>query len=517
MNKNLFERLLDYYQIDENQYKELTKPVSADSFASGHRFKHIDEAIKLVKEAMNNNEKIFVYGDYDADGVMGTSILVKMFSYLSYPVNYYIPSRYIDGYGLTLNKAIECVDNGVSLLITVDNGVSAFEGISYLKEHGVKVLVLDHHEIQDSLPKADIILHPTYDEFGLTPSSGAFVAFNFSRELLGKFDKYLSILASISLISDMMPLLDYNRELLRIVFKDYIEGEFLQIDLLKENEPFNETTIGMKIAPKINSIGRLLTDTSVNDLIKFFVSDDQKEVLHYIDWINETNDQRKLLSRDFKEDLIVSDDDKCITYICEAKEGIIGLIANNLMNKYHLPVIVLTKDEEKGIYKGSARAPLGFSIIEAFKACKEFTIVSGGHALAGGCSVEINQIDNFINAFKEYADKYPVVPVETKTIDFGLTELNMDNYKLVESFSPFGENWPSPTFLLKNISTRSLFFSRNREHIYTQLSPNSKIVGFNFPMAEVKQYPFVDLEGILRLSTFNNFTNIEFFVKKLRT
>lgn len=517
MNKELFARLLDYYKIDKKKYMELIAPVSSSTFASGHSFDHINEAIKLVEEVMANNGKIFIYGDYDADGIMGTSILVRMFSYKNYPVDYYIPSRYIDGYGLTLSKAIECVENNVSLVICVDNGVSAFEPIKYLKENNVQVLVLDHHEIQETLPVADIILHPTFDHFGEIASSGAFVAFNFSRVFLHRFDKYLSTLASISLISDMMPLLGYNRELLRIVFSEYKENEFLQIDLLKEDEPFNENTIGMKIAPKINSIGRVLTDTSVNELVKFFVSSDKGEILHYIDWINETNETRKNLSREVSDDdLKVSENDKAIVYVSDAKEGILGLIANNLLNKYQIPVVVLSKGSEEGTYKGSARAPQGFSIVEAFKYCSDYVLVAGGHAMAGGCTIKDSQLEDFKNKFIEYANNNPIVPVENETIELGLTELNRDNYELVQTFSPFGESWPKPLFLLKHIATRSLFFSKNREHILTQIGQRSKIVGFNFPMDEVRQTQFIDLEGNLRTSVYMNITTIEFFVKNIK-
>ena len=400
MNKDLFQRLLDFYQINETKYQELTCPVSVDGFARGHQFDHIDQAISLVREVMSHKGKIFIYGDYDADGIMGTSILVKMFAYENYSVDYYIPTRYVEGYGLTLTKAQECVDNNVELVICVDNGIAAFEPIELLRKNNVKVLVLDHHEAQEKLPEANYILHPTIDHFGETASSGAFVAFNFSRAFLGRFDKYLSTLASISLISDMMPLVDYNRYLLRLVFQEYREGEFLQIDLLKETEPFNDVTIGMKIAPKINAVGRLIGDRSINDLVKFFTTDDKETILNYIDWINSNNEQRKEMSRDIDEDnLVVDENTKSIIYITEAKEGILGLIANTLLNKYKLPTVVLTKDEEKGFYKGSARAPEGFSIVDAFKYCEQFMFAGGGHALAGGCTILIDQLNDFTKLF----------------------------------------------------------------------------------------------------------------------
>ena len=516
MNEDLFKRLLDYYHIDEEKYKEITSPVSSSSFAMNHRFDHIDEAVSLVKKVMEEKGKILIYGDYDADGIMGTSILVKMFSYVSYPVDYYIPSRYLDGYGLNLSHSIEAVNNGVNLVICVDNGVAAFEGINYLKEHGVHVLVLDHHEVQENIPNADYILHPTFDHFGEVASSGGFVAFNFSRAFLNRFDKYLSTLAAISLISDMMPLVEYNRELLRIVFEEYEEGEFLQIDLLKENEPFNETSIGMKIAPRINSIGRVLTDTSVNKLVKYFTSDDKGEILNYINWIVATNEERKNLSKESADAVSeISLEKNGIVLISDAKEGILGLIANNLLNKYHLPVVVLAKDEEKGFYKGSARAPEGFSVVDAFKHCEEYTLVAGGHAMAGGCTIQEDKIDLFKEKFLEYTSTHPLKIIEKAVVPLGLTELTLDNYKLLRTFAPFGESWPNPDFELARIATRSLFFSKTKEHIFTQVGQRSRIVGFNYPMDEVKQFQFVDLIGSLRTNTFMGVTSVEFLIKKL--
>ncbi len=516
MNQDLFHRLLEYYHIDESQYQKITAPVSAESFALGHNFDHINEAVAMVNDVMSHNGKIRIYGDYDADGIMGTSILVKMFAYKNYEASYYIPSRYIDGYGLTLNHAQEAIDDGIELMICVDNGVAAFEPIKLLKDNGVKVLVLDHHEIQDEVPVADYILHPAFDHFGETASSGAFVAFNFSRVFLNRFDKYLSTLASISLISDMMPLLEYNRELLRIVFSNYQELEFLQLDLLKENEPFNEVTIGMKIAPKINSIGRMLTDTSPNKLVDYFTTSDKEKILNYIDWINEVNNNRKELSKNSAGELgDINLEDKGIVYITDAKEGILGLIANNILNAYHLPVVVLTKDEEKGFYKGSARAPQGFSIVDAFKSCSEFMLAGGGHAMAGGCTIMGDKIEEFKKAFIDYANTHPLEKVEEVVVELGLTEINKDNYDLINSFSPFGESWPSPLFVLEKIATRALFFSKNREHIFTQIGQKSRIVGFNFTMDEVRQVPFVDLIGVLKTNTYMNVTSIEFNVKKL--
>ena len=148
MNKSLLQRLLDYYHIDYNQYLLLNKETSLATFRNGHEFDKVDEAVKLIKDVISKKGKIIIYGDYDADGIMGTSILVKMFEYLNVVVDYYVPNRYIDGYGLNMTHAQEYVDAHYDLVITVDNGITAFEPIELLHNNGVKVLILDHHQAQ---------------------------------------------------------------------------------------------------------------------------------------------------------------------------------------------------------------------------------------------------------------------------------------------------------------------------------------------------------------------------------
>ena len=191
MNKSLLERLLDYYHIDYDKYLELIQPKDFSNFALGHQFDDIDKAVNLVKEIVAKKGKIIVYGDYDADGVMGTSILVKMFQYLDVVVDYYLPNRYVDGYGINLEHAQEYIDQKYDLVITVDNGITANEPIELLHRNEVKVLILDHHQVGEVVPNADAICHPTYSHFGETASSGAFTAFMFSVALLGRVDKYL--------------------------------------------------------------------------------------------------------------------------------------------------------------------------------------------------------------------------------------------------------------------------------------------------------------------------------------
>ena len=514
MNKTLLERLLDYYQIDYEEYVRITSPVSLSTFSSGHQFNSINQAVNLVKEVINNNGKIIIYGDYDADGIMGTSILVKMFQYLDKIVDYYIPNRYIDGYGLTEKHAQEYVDAKYDLVITVDNGITAFEPIKILHDNGVKVLVLDHHQNKEVVPLADAICHPIYSKFGDVSSSGAFTAFMFSISLLGKVDKYLATLASISLISDMMPLLEYNRALLRSVIKDYRHGEFLAVDLLGDNEPFNEQLIGMKIAPRINAIGRLCEDTSINEIVKYFVLDDKEFILNYHSYILRMNDARKELSKISVDESNFSNDDKAIVLLGDFKEGIIGLVANFLMNKYRIPVVVFTKSID-GTLKGSARAPEGFDVVEAFIELGDLLLASGGHSMAGGCSIKEEDFNKFKEQFLKIASSKPLEKVEHKFIEIGISELSLDNYKIISSFSPFGESWPSPLFKLKHIKVSSLTYSRDHKHIITSIGNRQKLVYFNYPQKDLESLDFIDVTGYLSLKTYQGFTYLEFAVKEM--
>lgn len=515
MNDKLFQKLLNYYRLDEDGFKALTSPIDENTFSEGHHFENMPQAVAMVKEVMKEKGKILIYGDYDADGVMGTSILVKMFKYLNYPVSYYLPNRYEDGYGLTKKKALEAIQNQVSLVITVDNGITAFEPIEILKKQGIKVLIIDHHQSQETLPLADYIIHPILSQFGKIPSSGAFTAFMFSIAFLERFDKYLSTLAAISIISDIMPLKEYNRNLLRLVIANYQEREFFQIDALKEDEPFNEVTIGLKIAPKINAIGRLIDGDDINRLVEFFTNDDKSELLHYISWINGVNEDRKTASKNASETLQdISTEESAIIFITEAKEGLLGLIANQLVNKYQVPSLVLAKDKTGDFLKGSCRAPEGFNVVEAFQNLSQHLLAFGGHASAGGCTLEVGKFELFKKEFLQLVKNSPLQKVIKEEIPISITDVNEDSYRLIQTFSPFGEAWPAPLLSLKRIDTTSLFFSRDEKHILTQIGSNTRLTGFNFSRNDVQKNRFIDVIGHLRINTYRGFKNVEFIISQ---
>ena len=515
--ESLFKRLLAYYNISEDDYRFLTMEVNENNFTSGHSFKQMDDCVRVVKQAIENNKKIFIYGDYDADGIMSVSILVKLFKMLNYPVSYHIPNRYTDGYGLNLPRSQEIVDSGYDLLITVDNGITAFEAIEYAKSNGLQVLVFDHHQPGESLPNCDYILHPEVSGFGETATSAGFVTFMFAKSFLGYFDYSLATLASISLVSDMMPLVSYNRNLLRLIIQEYENHPSLAVDLLKENESFNEVTIGMKIAPKINAIGRLIDDDSLlSRTVEFFVSDDKNLLLNYNDWINQINAERKELTKEAVENSKDIDvDAPAIIGVISQKEGIIGLIANNFVKKYHKPTIIFALDQTGEIYKGSARSPEGLNIVDTFSKLSQYLDAFGGHAMAGGCSIKKENFETFKKSFIEIAKQTKVIKKTSESIPLYINEINFENYDLIKSFSPFGECWASPIFSLPRIRVASLMYSRDSQHILTSIGNNSRLTGFYFSKDYLSQYQYIDMLGTLRLSTYYNKTTVEFLINEI--
>lgn len=515
MKNDLLERLLNYYHITREQYYELTAPSFEETFAAGHYFKRMDEAVKMVKESIANKDKIFIYGDYDADGIMSTSIVVKSLLKLGVIPSFYIPNRYNDGYGININKAKEIVSNGVKLVITVDNGISANEAINYLHEQGVKVLVLDHHTVPEVLPNADVIIHPTYSGFGETASSAGFVSFMFSWALLGYFDKYLSSLAAISIVSDMMPLLDYNRRFLKLVFSQYKDGEFYSIDLLKDGAQFDENAIGMKIAPKINALGRILDNDSINYIVHYFVTPDKDKIDRIYGWIDEINEKRKEESKYASENMpTINEEDPAIIVMTEAKEGLLGLIANQICSIYHKPVVVLHRGVEDGILKGSTRAPEGFNVVDAFNYCGDIMLTSGGHALAGGCSIKEENFSLFKERMNEFARNNPIKIVEHHDIELGLTEINRENYRIISSFGPFGESWKAPSFIVRHIKTDSLMYSKNGEHILTFIGQGVKLTGFGFSREKMNEYDYIDVIGTMKSTIYRNMESLDFVIKE---
>ena len=513
------QKILDYYSLSELDYKNLTRPLDELELPDFNAPPDMAKIKNRIFKAIENKEKIIIYGDYDCDGICSTSIMVKTFDKLGYKAAYYIPIRYTDGYGLNVNNVIKMKNAGFSLIITVDNGISQHEAIDKANELGIDVIVIDHHEVPEEPVKALGIIHPSVSHISEEFGCGAFMSLITSASLLGSYDPYLLTLAGLATISDMMELKGFNRNVVRLALDNLRKYRYAPLISLLESEIITEKSFGLDIAPKINAVGRLVDDKNINLLVKFLLSEDNDEIFKISSWIKNTNELRKTLTKEAVEALPKDMfNEEGIVLKLDIKEGLIGLIANKLLNEYNVPSIVFTEDStDKNFLKGSIRSKEGFNVQKAFEYLSKYIVGGGGHAFAGGLSIKASDFDEFKHDFIELCKEYKFTKIEPPSIELKLQDVNFTNYAILREFAPFGIGFPEPLFSLKDLPTKSLQFISFGKHLSTPISINSKILGFNMPQSELKAYLSVDLFGNLTTSSFRGKTTVEFRVSDFIT
>lgn len=512
----LFEKLLKYYHLSKKDYDLLSTPLEEIHLLEPTSIKGMNRVKSRIFEAIKNNEKIIIYGDYDCDGISATSIMYRTFQILNYHVSYYIPSRYQDGYGLNVQNVEKIAEAGYKLIICVDNGISQHDAIHLAKEHGIDVIVIDHHEVPSERTEAYEIIHPSVSEISPIFGSGGYMALYVSAALLGSYDDYLVTIAGLSVISDLMELKGPNRDLVRLAIDRFEKNKYLPLRLLTESPIINEKTFSMEIAPKINAIGRMMEKNEANLLVKYFTTDNQQDIYSLCDWINRINAERKEITRVTVDNL--QEDFSSLPGICvniDTKEGIIGLIANRFLNLYNVPSLVFTKDVlHPEILKGSIRSKEGFNVTKAFKSLEKYLVTGGGHSFAGGLSIKAEDFEQFKNDFLNLCEQYQIEEEKKPSIELSLSEITMTNYELVRSFAPFGMGFEEPLFSIENIPTKGLVFISEGKHLSTPLTISTKLLGFNMNKDEIQSKAKMDIEGHFNLSSYRGATTLEFRVSK---
>jgi len=510
--KAFLNRLLEYFNLSEEEYLRWQNLDEKD-LPNFDVFPHVDEIVTYFKNAIIEKKKILVYGDYDCDGIMSLSIITNLFKSQNYLVGYYVPNREIDGYGLTKENIDKFKKLNYDIILCVDNGITLFDEIDYANSLGMEVVVFDHHKLQDNkIPNAKYIMHPDLSSIGKYNICAGQVCFYFSWAFLGYIDKYLLTLSMLSTISDMMPLREYNRVFVKVGLKYLNTYKYQNImDLIdKKFDIINEENIGSEVAPKINAICRILNDNSRFNIVKYFVEDDDKQPQR-LKWINSINSQRKNLVMSYSSEVEVDNSQNSIVLVIDKGEGIAGLIANNLLQKYNKPVVVFSSNDRNDTLKGSARSKTGFDIVESFNYCKDLLITFGGHECAGGLSIDKSNLDVFIKKFEEFSKNNPFKEEKKENFKISLGEINITNYNLLRNFSPFGEDFPKPTFLIKDLNLSTCYTSLDGKHLFMDVSNYAKIVYFNFNQDVVKKRS-VNLIGTLSRNNFRGIDQIQFVV-----
>ena len=471
-------KLLTYYGFSKDAYEKRALPPSFSSIPLIDRDPEVQKALILLRTAKDNGAKVLVYGDYDTDGICSCSILLRALREFGVSSEGYLPSRYQDGYGLTEENVEKIAAKGFRYIFTSDNGVTAFPALRKAEEKGIGVLILDHHEFGAEKPSCLALIHPTTLAYGPTPVSAGYLAFLFSVALLQKKDDYLLTLGALSTLSDLMPLENYNREIVRLALMVLKEHPYPEIAALTEEESIDETTLQMEIIPKLNAVGRLLEGHEINRLLKYFVNPDWEGKAAVASWLNEVNAERKAKTKEAEASLLFNAEEEAIVIEADIPEGLNGLLANRLLQEYEKPVAVFSPSKkDPSILVGSIRSKEGFNVLKALEGTAT-PLTKGGHAFAGGVSIKKEDLARFKKDFLFAALKHKLTPNPEKLIPLEVGEATLENYGLLTNFGPFGQGFKAPSFLLEPLDSACFTFISGGKYLSTALSKETRLFSF---------------------------------------
>jgi single-stranded-DNA-specific exonuclease len=483
-------KLLSYYGLSEEDYGRFTQSPSFSSLPLLDKDPLVISAIARLSQAKAKGEKVLIYGDYDTDGIMSCSILLRSFRRYGLSAEGYLPSRYLDGYGLTPENVDKMAEKGFSLIFTCDNGVTAYEALAEAKKKGIEVIILDHHEFGEKAPDALIVIHPDSVHYGPTPISAGYLSFIFSCALLGKSDDYLLTLASLSTLSDMMPLTHYNREIVRLGLASLQKNRYPEIVALSDKLHYDAKTLQMEVIPKINAIGRVVEGKEINRLLHYFADEKGLGKQEIANWLLTTNEDRKAQTKAAEQAISVDPNDEAIVVLANIPEGLNGLLANRLLNEYEKPVAVFSPMAgSDDVLVGSLRSKEGFNILKALEGQKVKLLSGGGHAFAGGVSIAKGDFEAFKKEFIFAALKHKLSPKQQKQIPLSLEECTEANAQIVESFGPFGMEWEEPHFLLSNLDPKLFTYASGGKYLSYRIPGGARLFSFSinedtFPLDE---------------------------------
>jgi single-stranded-DNA-specific exonuclease len=485
----------------------------------------IDPAVQRLKQAVKNKEKITVYGDYDVDGITGVAILWQVLTLLGADVDYYIPHRIDEGYGLNPEAIRTLTKSGSNLLVTVDCGVTAHSSAQLAQTLGLDLIITDHHQIdirpEHGLPKAVAIVHPALEKsYPNQDSAGAMVAFklawaiakefNPGRKLEPKLREFMlnaTTLAAMGTIADIVDLRGENRVLTSYGLKALPECRLSGIQALIESagltgRPLDSFHIGFRLAPMLNAAGRL---GHARLAVELLTSEKPIRSMQIAEYLKEQNNHRKLYERKiFKQacQMILErnlnhPDRKSIVLANENwHTGVIGIVASRIVDKFYRPTIMINAGAaENGTAQGSARSIHGFCLLTAIKACSEHLINFGGHKMAAGITIETEKIERFAAEFEAYAKQnLNESDVSAKLhIDAVATLADFRNEMVSElqMLGPFGEGNPEPVFATKGVRLASppRRVGSGREHLQLAITDGTaavRCIGFRFGKLEKK-------------------------------
>jgi len=475
------------------------------------------KAIARIKKAKKNKEDVVVYGDYDADGICATAILWEALHKFGLNVLPHIPDRFSEGYGINTKSVINLKSKivNLSLIITVDNGIVAFEGIKKAKELGIDVIVLDHHQLGSKIPKACSVIH--------TPLvCGSALAYFFSKEL--GFDDGLD-LAAIGTIADQMPLQKINRSIVKYGLAELNKTKRIGLRTLFNDlqiENIGTYEVNYIIAPRINAMGRLAHGL---DSLRLLCTTKVDRAFELSKLLTKTNSERQKIVDEVVIHTRENVTKQKVIVIADATyhEGVIGLAAGKLVEEFYRPAIVISKKGK--IAKASARSISGFNIIEAIKAVN-LHAEGGGHPMAAGFSIETSKIEEFTLRINKYADELlsdEILERKLKVdMELNFGQLTHELLAILDQFNPTGLGNPGPTFVSKKVEVLEVkTVGRDAKHLKLKLKQDEKVfdaIWFNATVSRIPStsHQLIDIVYCLESNTWNGNSNLQLKIKDIK-
>lgn len=444
---------------------------SLDNLHDPFLMKDMDKAVERLDKAIRSKEKILVYGDYDVDGTTAVALVFSFIRRFTAEVDFYIPDRYDEGYGVSYKGIDFAAENGFGLIITLDCGIKAIDKVEYAREKGIDVIICDHHLPEESLPDAIAVLDPKREDcnYPFDDLSGCGVGFKlvqaYSQKFGIDFETLIPLLdlLVVSISSDLVTMVGENRVLAHFGLKQLNENPckgLLAMITLSNLEPGHITIddIVFKIGPRINAAGRMESGRLAVELLK---ATDTQAAMSIGEKINENNNDRKSIDREITAEAIemvqsgkcLAHENATIVYNPKWSKGVVGIVASRLVESFYKPTVVLTKSN--GFITGSARSIAGFDLYEAIESCADILVNFGGHVYAAGLTLKEEDLAEFASRMDKFiAGKIttdmltPIVDVDAK-LDF--SQITPKFFRILKQFQPFGPGNNNPIFVTENV------------------------------------------------------------------
>ncbi len=502
----------------------------------------MDRAVDRILQALRDNEKMMVYGDYDVDGITAASLLYLVLNKLGAQVSYYLPNRLIEGYGLSVEGIKEASERGVTLIVSVDTGVTAVEEVKHAASLGIECILTDHHEPGEILPEPVALVNPKQKDCTYSGGelSGVGVAFKVAQALYqrlqqdqGELEEHLDLVA-LGTSADIVPLVGENRILTKFGIKQISRTNKPGLKSLTFVSGLMGKDIGTGqvvfiLAPRINAVGRL---GDAEMAIKLLTTKDERIAADIARKLDKENQRRKYIDEKTLNEALEQirqvvdlNNDRAIILASEGwHQGVIGIVASRLVEKYHLPTIMIAIDNGEG--KGSARSIPGFHLCDALKECEDLLLRYGGHKYAAGLTINPANIEKFRERMKEVSRRMltddDLIAKLYIDSEIELSQINDRLLDVLETFSPFGPQNMRPVFLTRNCEILGQPYCVGKNHLKMKVRKGDAVfdvIGFGFG-DWVRNLSgrgnLVDLVYVVEYNSWNDSTHIQLRLKDMK-